>query len=146
MNTQKLVNILVLFFIGGFTILSVGFKSPLKANLETQTVYGASVTTEPLHNADIQGAYDPNVYGKYANAWFKRYTLTVSAPAGWHFTGEPYVNCVKDDQGAFGWNNFPAAHDRFFTTQKDPNYIEATCWAGSRSIVINLACVATKDY
>jgi hypothetical protein len=110
-----------------------------------QTFTGPAITTDNMHNVQIQGPYDPKVYREFAHSWFKNYTLTVSAPTGWHFVGKPYVNCVKDDQGAFGWNQFDIAHDRFFVTQQNSNYIVATCWAGSRSMIINLACVAEQD-
>lgn len=112
---------------------------------ETQTCFGAAVNTDNMHNTRVLGGYNPNVYREFANSWFKHYVLTVSAPSGWHFAGEPYVNCVRDDQGAFGWNNFAGAHDRFFVTARTPNSITCDCWAGSRSITINLACEATKD-
>jgi hypothetical protein len=71
--------------------------------------------------------------------------LTLTVPTGWHFVEKPYVNPVKDDQDAFKWNNFEKAHDRFFVTQKNSNYIVATCWTGSRAIIINLACLAEQD-
>jgi hypothetical protein len=111
-----------------------------------QTVTGPAVTTENMYNIKIQGAPDPNVYAEHAHSWFRKYTLSVTAPAGWHFIGTPYVNCVKDDRGAFDFNNFHAAFDRFFVTQRTPNEIVATCWVGSRSIIINLACVAEQDF
>ena len=140
MNTKKFMLPLIALLICGVTIILFSFK----AKVEKQICYGVSVTTESLHNVEM-GQYDPKVYGRYANAWFRKYILTVKAPSGWHFTGEPYVNCVKDDQGAFGWNNFSGAKDRFYVTQRTPTFIETTCWAGSRSIIINLACEATKD-
>lgn len=143
MRTQKLANWLAVMLLFGSAIAFFSFK-PTAKQFETQTCYGPPVTTEDLHEV-IMGQYDPNVYGKYANAWFRKYSLTVSTPAGWHFTGEPFVNCVKDDRGAFAWNNFPGARDRFYITQRTPTSITATCWAGSRSIIINLACQATKD-
>jgi hypothetical protein len=144
MKARKLSTLLAVVLIFGSAIALFGFM-PAAKPFETQICYGPSVKTDDLHNAVIAGPYNPEVYGKYANSWFKKYTLTVSAPPGWHFTGEPYVNCVKDDQGAFGWNNFPAARDRFYITQRTPTSITATCWAGSRSIIINLACQATKN-
>ena len=143
MKKQYFTSLYTLLF--GCALLTSGSLSLHPATIETQTIQGPAITTDNMHNTEIGGPYDPNVYGRFANSWFKRYTLTVTAPSGWHFTGEPYVNCIKDDQGAFGWNNFPAAKDRFFVTEKSPSRIVATCWAGSRSIVINLACQATKD-
>lgn len=116
-----------------------------KVALENQICYGPAITTENLHNTEIAGPYDPNIYGKFANSWFRKYIIAVSAPAGWHFTGEPYMNCIRDDQGSFRWNNSSGGHDQYRVTQRNPNYIQATCWIGSRSIMINLACQATKD-
>ncbi len=115
-----------------------------------QTIYGPTITTDNLHEARI-GAHDPSVYQEFANEWFKHYTLTVSVPAGWTLEGDPWVNLVGPAPGeslgyaqaAFGWNNFPGAHDRFFVTQRTPNHIECTCWAGSHPMAINLACNAT---
>jgi hypothetical protein len=112
--------------------------------LQSQVVTGTPLTTDNMHNVEIGGYYDSNVYGEFANSWFKKYTLTVSAPAGWYFTGKPYIHCSRDDQGAFAWNNFVGSPDRFYVTQQTPTFIQATVWAGSRSIVINLACEATK--
>ena len=37
--------------------------------------FGQSGTTEDLNNR-VMGSYDPKVYGQYANAWFRKYTLT----------------------------------------------------------------------
>jgi len=116
-----------------------------------QTIYGPPITTEDLHNRSIMGAYDPAVYGEYANSWFKHYTLSVTAPAGWTFTRAPSVHLVGpgsnvsagDAQAGFNWNSFPAAHDRFFIIQQTPTFIQCTCWAGSHSMIINLACDAT---
>ena len=141
---KYLKQFLVMFSILIFGLSLISYKTSLKKKPETKIIYGASITTESLHNAVI-GEYDPNVYRQFANAWFKKYTLTVSAPSGWHFTGKPFVNCVKDNQGACGWNNFAGSPDRFYTTQNGPSSVETTCWAGSRSIEINLACEATKD-
>nr|WP_067054350.1 hypothetical protein [Mucilaginibacter sp. L294] len=113
--------------------------------LETKMCYGPPCTTVNHHNeTGWQGPMPDNIT-VIANAVFQRYELTVSVEEGWHFTGNPFVNCVTNDQGAFEWNNFPIAHDRFFITQSTPRFIRATCWAGSRSITINLACVATKE-
>jgi hypothetical protein len=126
----------------GTVIFLLSFKAVTK--IESKICYGQGVTTESLHNAVI-GAHDGNVYRQFANAWFRKYTLAVSAPSGWHFTGKPFVNCLRENEGAFAWNNFAGSPDRFIITQSGPNYIEATVWAGSRSIDINLACEATKD-
>ena len=145
MKNQKIFSLFALCVAFG-TIIFCSFKtSGPKTKPETQICYGPAITTDNMDEARIAGPYNPKVYGEYANSWFKNYTLTVTAPSGWHFTGKPFVNCVRDDRGAFGWNNFPAAHDRFYVTQSNPNLITATCWAGSRSIVINLACEATKN-
>ena len=138
MNTKKIMLPLFLLVGCSATVL-ISFKT----KIEKQTCFGPKVKTESLHDA-VVGEHGPE-YKQFANAWFKKYTLTVSAPSGWKFAGEPYVNCVEDDRGAFGWNNFSAAKDRFYVIQRTPTYIEATCWAGSRSIVINLACEAVKD-
>jgi len=134
----------ILLFLS-LSVVTIKAQSKQPTTALQQTFTGDAITTENLHDARIQGPFDSNVYRQYANAWFKKYTLKVSAPAGWHFVGQPYVHCVKDDQGAFAWNNFPAAHDRFFITQQNANYIVATCWAGSRSMIINLACLAEQD-
>jgi len=120
-------------------------KKKVKPLLQTQVIYGPSITTDDMHNVQVEGAYDPTVYGEYANSWFKHYTLEVDAPAGWTFTGAPWVNLVSQDQNAreaFGWNNFAGAHDRFFIIQRGPNKIVCTCWAGSHPMIINLACTA----
>ena len=111
---------------------------------QTRIITGPPVETDNMHNVRIGGYYDSNVYREFANSWFKKYTLTVSAPSGWHFTGKPYVHCSRDDQGAFAWNNFVGSSDRFYITQQTPDFIQATVWAGSRSLSINLACEATR--
>src|SRR3954447_12947219 len=110
MKRQTTALFAALLVISAAALALMGFKPTTEQNVEKQVLYGQSVPTEDLHER-VMGYYDPKVYGMYANGWFRKYTLTVSAPAGWHFTGEPYVNCVQDNQGAFGWNNFPAAHD-----------------------------------
>lgn len=144
MKRKTAAALVAILAIAATTQILFGFKPAEKKSGEKQICYGTAIRTEDMHNR-IMGQYDPNVYGQYANAWFKKYTLTVTAPAGWHFTGEPFVNCVQDNQGAFGWNNFAGARDRFFVTARTPNSITTTCWAGSRTILINLACEATKD-
>jgi len=119
---------------------------------QSQIFYGSTISTDDMHNVQVQGPYDPAVYGEYANSWFKHYTIDVHAPAGWTFQGSPWVNFVgpiggesmQDAQGAFGWNMFPAAHDRFFVIQRNATYIQCTCWAGSHPMQINLACMASN--
>lgn len=116
--------------------------------MQRKTIYGPSIQTDNMHNAEVVGPYDSNVYGEYANSWFKRYTLTISVEPGWHFEGDPSVHLVSTDREAiegFTWNNFPGAHDRFFVTQRSLNFIECTCWAGSHPMIINLACDAVKE-
>jgi hypothetical protein len=90
----------------------------------------------------------PDYYGCFDNWRFRKYELTVNAGHGFHFIGEPWINLVNHDQlsaEAFVWNNFPAAHDRFFITQKNPDQITAVCWAGSHSMIINLACQVSNE-
>ena len=116
-----------------------------KSPAETQICYGPAVQTEDMHNHVIGGGPQDPDRRNFANAGFVRYQLTVTAPRGWHFSGEPYVNLVSGDKSGFDWNNFPAAHDRFFITARTPNSIVATCWAGSHPMLINLACQATQD-
>jgi len=146
MKNHKVTALLIVLLISGTIISFPSFKSDSKTQ-DSQICYGPSVTTDNLHNSPCAGVHTTD-YGCYANSLFKKYTLTVSAPAGWHFTGQPYVNLVSQDQDAkdgFTWNNFPGAHDRFFITQQNPNSIVATCWAGSHPMEINLACEATQN-
>lgn len=116
--------------------------------METQICYGSNVETENLHNVtDVRG--DTTNYRVFANAAFKRYDLTIFVPLGWHFEGEPQVHLVSQNRDAieaFAWNNFSVAHDRFFVTERNPNYIKCTCWAGSHPMVINLQCTAVKEH
>jgi hypothetical protein len=116
-----------------------------------QTVYGPTITTNDMHNASVQGVFNPNEFRQFANSWFKYYELTVSVPAGWALVGSPWVHFVgpgpnvswQDAQDGFNWNVFPAAHDRFFIIERNPNIIKCSCWAGSHAMQINLACNAT---
>ncbi|QDW25270.1 hypothetical protein [Pedobacter sp. KBS0701] len=115
---------------------------------ETQTFYGSAVTTNNWHNVTgIEGPRDESKLRVFAGAVCEKYTLSVSAPKGWHFMKDavPRVNCVKNDQGAFEWNRFDVAKDRVYQNSRTSNYIEYSVWAGSRSIEINLACEAVKD-
>src|SRR6266702_1176821 len=120
----------------------MSFKEGL-TKIDTQTFYGTSVTTKDEHNNSCPNGNES--HRNFANACFNRYSLSVTAPAGWTFQGDPWVNCVRDNDGAFGWNNFAGAHDRFYVTQRNSNSIVATVWAGSRSMEINLACTAISD-
>lgn len=111
-------------------------------NKETQICYGPTVQTEDLSNAYCIGEYDPKVYVCWDKFFFRKYKLSVSAPKGWHFIGEPSVNCVQDNQGSCAWNG--GFFNRIITTQSSPTYKEIEVGISSRSIKINLKCEAIK--
>jgi len=137
-----------------FLLLAIGllvFSSFINfstVKVETQMCYGPSQTTQSLHNTPCAGLRSPVngiYYGCFANAAFRKYEFTVSCGTGWHFTGNPKMYCVKDNEGSFGWNGFDRSPDRFFITEKTPTFMRATVWAGSHDIEIKLGCEATKD-
>lgn len=136
--------ILLILVTGAFILLFATSSKPAdKSSDETQVIYSAPQTTESLHNA-VMGAHDPNVYRQFANAWFKKYTFTIEAPSGWTFNGEPFVNFIQGNKGAFDWNNFWAAKDRVYVIERTPNKIVTVVWAGSNSFQINVGCNATR--
>jgi predicted nuclease of predicted toxin-antitoxin system len=55
------------------------------------------------------------------------------------------VHILKDNDGAFAWNNFAGSPDRFIVTESNSNFKAATVWAGSHPMVIQLACVAVRN-
>lgn len=114
-----------------------------KVNLN-EVFYGPTIRSIDMHNAQIGGAYNPEEYRMFANSWRKSYDVTISVPVGWHFVGEPSMHCVKDDRGSFGWNDFGKS-DHFYVVEKNPRYIKARVWIGSRSIEVNMQCAAEKE-
>lgn len=131
--------------LASFTLIAAK-KRTLRSNPEKRIAYGPSVVTHNLHNTTCvncngatfeHGCFDKFCYGKHI--------LTVHTDAGYTFTGSPFVNCVTDNDGSCGWNNFAGAKDRFIITERDDNKIVATVYAGSRQITIQLACEETKN-
>lgn len=147
MKNKKLIPPLIFLITCGITVFLLSFKTIVNGKPKPELFWGKTVTTQDLHNALCSqfGPFDPNVYGCFDKFMFHKYTLYVHAPPGWHFTGTPYVRCTRDNDGAFGWNNFPGAHDRFYITSSNATDITAIVWAGSHSIDISLACEATQD-
>lgn len=113
-------------------------------NQEKQTCYGPAITSQSRHNQECWMCNNDPYLHECIDKWcFGVYTLTVSAPSGWHFTGEPSLNCVRDNQGSFAWNL--GYTNRMRIVQRDPNFIKAVVYISSRSIEVNLKCEATKD-
>jgi hypothetical protein len=109
-----------------------------------QMIYGPTVRTRSYHNSEcIYCNNDPNAHTCIDRWCFGIYELTVSAPAGWYFTGEPQLNCVEDNDGAFNWNLGYTNHKVIL--QRDPKFIKIRYFIGSRSIQVNLKCEATKE-
>jgi hypothetical protein len=143
--TIPLIVATTLAILTSFTLIMTNAKVH-KHKLDTRIAYGPSVETHDLHNTYCSlcnGAnFDHECFDKFC---FGKHILTVTTDAGYTFTGKPFVHCVVDNEGSFGWNNFAGAPDRFIITERDANRIVATVYAGSRKITINLACEETKN-
>ena len=127
-------------------VLATAKNKELKHKPDKQIAYGGSVTTYDLNNTYCSLCNSANFeHGCFDKFCFGKHILTVTTDAGYTFTGTPFVHCVTDNQGSFGWNNFPGAPDRFIITERDANKIVATVYAGSRQITINLACEETRN-
>ena len=115
---------------------------------QSQWIYGPSVRTRPLHNtrcSDLGWSYDSNIYECGPDNWaFCKVKLYVQAPDGWHFEGEPEINCVQDNEGSFGWNaGYFSRLNK--TNQSSPTYKEVQCLFSSKEITVNLKCRAVYD-
>jgi len=119
-------------------------KKAKGVSVETQICYGPSKKSRGMHNTDCVTCNSDPLPKECFDGWcFGKYTLTVSAPSGWHFTGKPFLHCVVDNQGSCAWNG--GYTNRMIVTQSTPNFIEATVFIGSREITVNLGCEATKN-
>jgi hypothetical protein len=129
------------------SVVLVSMKSKeTKHKGDKRIAYGPSVQTHDLHNTYCSYCNGANFeHGCFDKFRFGKHILTVTTDAGYTFTGDPFVHCVTDNDGSFGWNNFPGAHDRFIVTERDANRIVAIVYAGSRQITINLACEETAN-
>ena len=149
-NKRQLFAFGIISTLIAFTFLLTSFDTTSDNNSEKekQFCYGPTITSKSRENQECwmcNNDPDPHecIRGGNREWCFGVYTVTVSAPKGWYFTGEPTLNCVKDNDGSFGWNMGYINHMKI--TERTPNFIKATIYLSSKSIQVNLKCEATKD-
>jgi hypothetical protein len=125
------------------------FGTGIASATEVQVFSSGETNTDDFHERHCPtGGPDTR---SFANACFKKYTLTIeTGGGGWAFVGEPWIELVgpvpnqnpDEAQAAFNWNNFAAAHDRVYATERNADRMVVICWAGSHPMVIKASCRA----
>jgi hypothetical protein len=130
------------------SIVMLAMVSLFSSHADAQTTYtctSETQTTQEMGEAHCQGRIsDP--YFCDGDLLFRRYKVYLKCSPGWHFSQNPKMHCMRDNDGSFSWNGSHGSTGfDIQTSDNTPTSMTVTFRASSHSIDVQVWCEAAKD-